>query len=173
LERAGTAPHKGSVTGLFTVLVEGDDMDDPIADAARSILDGHIVLSRKIAQKNHFPAIDILQSTSRVMRSVISKEQIQWSGQVMEWLALYAQVEDLINIGAYTRGSNLKIDQAVEMIDKVNAFLKQRIDEPARFSDALAALHSLSRAGEAILAASQQQGVVAQPQRTVTDGMRF
>src|SRR3954463_9711704 len=91
LERAGMAPEKGSITGLYTVLVEGDDMDDPIADSVRSILDGHIILSRKIAQQNHFPAIDVLQSTSRVMRAVSSKEHLEWAAQIREWLAVYGQ----------------------------------------------------------------------------------
>src|SRR5262249_22956298 len=122
LERAGMAPHRGSITGLFSVLVEGDDMDDPIADAARSILDGHIAVPRTIAKRTHSPAIDVLQSASRVMRAVISPEHRQWAGRVREWMALYAQAEDLINIGAYVRGSNPKIDQAIAVIDRINAF---------------------------------------------------
>ena len=104
LERAGMAPSRGSITGLISVLVEGDDMDDPIADCCRSILDGHIVLSRKIAQKNQFPAIDVLQSASRVMRAVSSPKNISNAGQIREWMASYAQAEDLINIGAYVKG---------------------------------------------------------------------
>ncbi|MBC7690452.1 MAG: FliI/YscN family ATPase [Methylotenera sp.] len=152
LERAGTGVGKGSITGLYTVLVEGDDMDDPIADSARSILDGHIVLSRKIAQKNHFPAIDILASASRVMRSVTDKDQQHWAGQMREWMALYAQAEDLINIGAYTRGANAKIDQAVAMIDRINSFLRQGIDDKADYSSTQAMMHGIVRAGEAFLA---------------------
>jgi flagellum-specific ATP synthase len=96
LERAGTGHGKGSITGLYTVLVEGDDMDDPIADSARSILDGHIVLSRRIAQRNHFPAIDVLQSASRVMRAVSTPDHLEWASKIREWMALYAQAEDLI-----------------------------------------------------------------------------
>jgi flagellum-specific ATP synthase len=149
LERAGMAPRRGSITGLYTVLVEGDDMDDPVADTARSILDGHIVLSRKIAQRNHFPAIDILQSASRVMRSVITREQNDWAGQMREWMALYAQAEDLINIGAYVKGSNPKIDQAVASIDRINLFLKQGIEEKASFADTSTLMHAIYRAGEA------------------------
>jgi flagellum-specific ATP synthase len=130
-------------------LVEGDDMDDPIADSVRSILDGHIVLSRKIAQRNHFPAIDVLQSTSRVMRAVIDSSHLSWSSQIKEWMATYAQVEELINIGAYVRGSNPKIDQAVAVHDRVVEFLRQSVDESCDMSETLARMHSLIRAGEA------------------------
>ncbi len=151
LERAGMAPKKGSITGLYTVLADGDDMDDPIVDAARSILDGHIVLSRKIAQKNHFPAIDILASTSRVMRSVIDPDHDKWSGQIREWLALYAQAEDLINIGAYVRGASPKLDQAVSVIDRINAFLRQGVNETSDFQESLAMMHAIARSGEAYL----------------------
>ena len=166
LERSGMAPHKGSITGIYTVLVDGDDMDDPIADSSRSILDGHIVLSRKIAQRNHFPAIDVLQSASRVMRSVIDENQLQWSSQVREWMATYAQTEDLINIGAYVRGSNPRVDQAVAVQDKINAFLRQGIDERADYAETLAQLHGISRSGEAFLAAAgAQQGQQGQQRR--------
>ena len=151
LERLGTAPQKGSITGLLTVLVENDDMDDPIADSSRAILDGHIVLSRKIAQRNQFPAIDVLQSTSRVMRSVISKDHLQWAGEVREWMALYEQVEDLLNIGAYSRGSNLKTDLAISVHDKINDFLVQGINEKTTFSESVSRLHSIHLAGEAFL----------------------
>jgi flagellum-specific ATP synthase len=149
LERAGTSPGKGSITGLYTVLVEGDDMDDPIADSVRSILDGHIVLSRKIAQRDHFPAIDVLQSTSRVMRAVIGPDHLSWSSQIKEWMATYSQVEDLVNIGAYVRGSNPKIDQAVAVHDRLNEFLKQKVDDSSDMQETLARMHSLVRAGEA------------------------
>jgi flagellum-specific ATP synthase len=157
LERAGTNPGKGSITGIYTVLVEGDDLEDPIADSVRSILDGHIVLSRKIAERNQFPAVDILQSTSRVMRSVIDANQLTWSNQVKEWMAIYSQAEDLINIGAYAKGANLKVDQAVAVHEKILEFLKQGIDERADFSQTLAALHSIFRTGEAFVQ-SQQAG---------------
>lgn len=157
LERAGMAPGQGSITGLYTVLVEGDDMDDPVADTARSILDGHIVLSRRIAQRNHFPAIDVLQSASRVMRSVIDPNHVQWAGQVREWMALYAQAEDLINIGAYVRGANPKIDQAVAVIDRINAFLRQDVADRASYSDTVGLLHAIVRSGEAFTAAQQAQ----------------
>jgi flagellum-specific ATP synthase len=156
LERSGMAPNKGSITGIYTVLADGDDMDDPVVDSARSILDGHIVLSRKIAAKNHFPAIDIMASASRVMRSVIDDAHNEWAGQIREWLATYAQAEDLINIGAYVRGSNPRIDQAVHVYEKINAFLRQGINEGGSFGDTTAAMHAISRSGESFLASMQQ-----------------
>lgn len=161
LERAGTGVGQGSITGIYTVLVEGDDMDDPIADSARSILDGHFVLSRRIAQRNHFPALDVLQSASRVMRSVISKDHQAWAGSIREWMALYAQAEDLINIGAYTRGANPKIDQAIAVIDRIQAFLRQGIDEKSSFADTTAIMQGIVRAAEA----AAQQAQAGQPQR--------
>lgn len=156
LERAGTGPVRGSITGLYTVLVEGDDMDEPIADATRSILDGHIVLSRKMAQRNHYPAVDVLQSASRVMRSVISPEHRDWAGQIREWMATYAQVEDLINIGAYARGSNPKVDQAIHVHDRITDFLRQSIEDRATCQDTEAIMHSIVRSGEAFLQSMQQ-----------------
>ncbi len=149
LERAGTGVGEGSITGLYTVLVDGDDMDEPVADAARSILDGHIVLSRKIAQRNHFPAIDILASTSRVARSVTTKEHQDWAGRIREWMALYAQAEDLINIGAYQRGSSAKIDQAIAVQERIQALLRQGIEDRVTFGETEALMHSIVRAGEA------------------------
>jgi len=143
LERAGTGIAGGSITGLYTVLVEGDDMDDPIADSARSILDGHIVLSRKIAQRNHFPAIDVLQSASRVMRSVISSEHQEWAGQIREWMATYNQVEDILNLGAYQRGSNPRIDTAILVHDRINQLLRQGIHDGASIEETLTAMHAI------------------------------
>ena len=166
LERAGTSSGKGSITGLFTVLVEGDDMDDPIADAARSILDGHIVLSRRLAERNHFPAIDVLQSTSRVMMQVVSPEHRKWSAQIREWIAIYNQVEDLINIGAYVRGANTKVDQAVAMIDRIQGFLRQEITDSTGFDEASATLHAICQTGEAFLASQAQGGTRQQPGRS-------
>jgi flagellum-specific ATP synthase len=150
LERAGTGANGKSITGLYTVLVDGDDMDEPIADAARSILDGHIVLSRKLAQQNHFPAIDILASASRVMGSITSEEHRNWAGQIKEWLAVYKQAEDIINIGAYAKGSNPKIDQAIGVYDRIIGFLRQRIDDPSTFNDSVGLIHSIVRSGEAM-----------------------
>ncbi len=149
LERAGTSSGKGSITGLYTVLVEGDDMDDPIADSARSILDGHIVLSRKIAQKNHFPAIDVLASASRVMRAVVTDEHIAFSGRIKEWISLYNQAEDLINIGAYVKGANSKIDQAVAVIDRINGMLRQTVGEKIKPEDIFGMMQSISAAADA------------------------
>lgn len=129
LERAGSFVNKGSITGLYTVLVEGDDMDEPIADAVRSIVDGHIVLTRQLAHRGHFPAVDILQSTSRVMRSVTRAAHQRIATQLREHIADYQQAEDLINIGAYKRGSNEKIDVAIDLHDSINMFLKQEIED--------------------------------------------
>lgn len=148
LERAGTGVRGGSITGLYTVLVEGDDMDDPIADSARSILDGHIVLSRKIAHKNHFPAIDVLASASRVFRSVTDETQQDWAGRIKEWMALYYQAEDLINIGAYAKGSNPKIDQAIAVHERINQFLRQKVDETGTIDETLAQMHAICRVAE-------------------------
>lgn len=128
LERAGRT-HKGSITGLYTILVDNDDMTEPIADAVRSIIDGHIVLSRSLAHKNHFPAIDVLESVSRVMPKVITKEQRITSQKARELLAVYRESEDLINIGAYVKGSNQKIDLAISKIEELNNFLRQDMYE--------------------------------------------
>lgn len=132
LERAGTS-DRGSITGLYTVLVDGDDFNEPITDTARGILDGHIVLNRKLAQKNHYPAIDVLASISRVMSSIASKEQKEYAGKLKNAMATYAEAEDLINIGAYKSGSNPEIDYAIAKNKAVNEFLLQRTDEKFEF----------------------------------------
>lgn len=150
LERAGTSANAGSITGLFTVLVEGDDMDDPIADAARSILDGHLVLSRRLAQRNQFPAVDVLSSASRVMRAVTSPEHQELASRVREWMALYAQVEDLINIGAYAKGANAEVDRAVAVNERIRAFLRQGIDDEAGLEDTLSMMRSIVLAAKAV-----------------------
>ena len=129
LERAGNGESDGTMTGIYTVLVEGDDLDDPIADSARSILDGHIVLSRKLADQNHYPPIDVLRSISRLMKDISPKEQREYAGRIMEIMSEYERAEDLINIGAYTPGNNQRIDYAISMIDKVKTFLAQGIDD--------------------------------------------
>lgn len=134
LERAGNS-DKGSVTGLYAVLVDGDDFNEPIADTARGILDGHIVLSRNMAEKNHYPAIDVLASISRVMTAVAAKEHKELAGEIKNVLATYRDAEDLINIGAYKAGSNKNIDFAIEKIDAVNDFLRQATDEKFLFDD--------------------------------------
>ena len=128
LERAGNS-DKGSITGLYTVLVDGDDLTEPITDAARGILDGHIVLSRKIANKNHYPAIDVLASISRLMSSITSSEHKQYAGEIKRLMATYKEAEDLINIGAYVKGSNEEIDLAVAKNKAINSFLQQSVDE--------------------------------------------
>jgi FliI/YscN family ATPase len=130
LERAGTA-ERGSITGLYTVLVEGDDMNEPVADAVRGILDGHIVLSRALAHQNHYPAIDVLQSVSRVMPAITTEAHRAAAGELRALLATYRETEDLINIGAYVEGSNPRIDRARQHIDAIRAFLRQRADESA------------------------------------------
>ncbi len=129
LERAGTCAGNGSITGLYTVLVEGDDMNEPIADATRGILDGHIVLSRRLAGKGHFPAIEVLESASRVMPDIVSPEIVDMANQARDILATYKEAEDLITIGAYKPGQNLAVDKAVQLIDQVNDFLKQKVNE--------------------------------------------
>lgn len=143
LERAGAFEGEGSITGFYTTLVDGDDMNDPIGDAVRSIVDGHIVLSRAIAHKGHFPAIDILQSASRVMRNISTPEHVKMAQKIREILATYREAEDLINIGAYKAGSNPRIDKAVKLIDGVNHFLKQDVEEPASFNQCLRQMQGL------------------------------
>ncbi|MCR5559399.1 flagellar protein export ATPase FliI [Schwartzia sp. (in: firmicutes)] len=132
LERAGTS-DKGSITGIYTVLVDGDDMNEPIADAVRSILDGHIVLSRAIAAQNHFPAIDVLASVSRVMSDVVEDEHMAANRNMRALLAVYKEAEDLIHIGAYVKGSSKKIDESIEKIDAINEFLCQGVFEKTTF----------------------------------------
>jgi flagellum-specific ATP synthase len=134
LERAGNS-DRGSITGLYTVLVDGDDFNEPITDTARSILDGHIMLNRRLAQRNHYPAIDVLQSISRVMSAVADKPHKYSAGQLKNVMATYQEAEDLINIGAYKPGSNKNIDYAVSKIDEVNEFLLQATDEKFAFED--------------------------------------
>ncbi len=143
LERAGTCTGKGSITGIYTVLVEGDDMNEPIADAVRSIVDGHIVLSRDLASEGHYPAIEILGSISRCMSDVMDKPHVLRARRFLETLAVYRKSEDLINIGAYAKGSNPKIDHALEMIDGLNGYLCQDVDERASLEDSAAALTAL------------------------------
>jgi flagellum-specific ATP synthase len=129
LERAGNFAAGGSITGFYTVLVEGDDMNEPIADAVRSILDGHIVLSRALASRNHYPCIDILNSASRLFSEVTSKEQRTAAGRVRELLAAYERSEDLINIGAYQKGTNPRVDEAIAHYDQIIRYLRQDRDD--------------------------------------------
>jgi flagellum-specific ATP synthase len=143
LERAG-AGSKGSITGLYTVLVEGDDFNEPISDAVRSVLDGHIVLSRRLATRNHYPAVDVLESVSRLMLSVITPEHRQAAGAVKEMMAVYREAEDLINIGAYVRGSSAEIDQAIDCIDDINRFLRQDVRDTVDAAEAITRLPLLT-----------------------------
>jgi len=143
LERSGTCVGRGSISGIYTVLVEGDDMNEPIADAIRSIVDGHIILSRDLASEGHYPAIEVLGSVSRCMSDVVSREQVALAREFLEVMAVYRRAEDLVNIGAYSRGANPKIDRALAMIDALNAFLKQGVDERVTLAESLAALKSL------------------------------
>jgi len=136
LERSGTGPQ-GSITAFYTVLVDGDDMNEPIADAVRGILDGHIVLNRSIAQKGHFPAIDVLASVSRVMKDIVPREHQAAAEQLKRLLAVYKESEDLINIGAYQRGTNPTIDEAIDAIQHINEFTKQRIDDAAPYAETI------------------------------------
>jgi flagellum-specific ATP synthase len=144
LERSGMS-DKGSITAFYTVLVDGDDFNEPIADAVRGILDGHIVLSRSLAHKNHYPAVDILNSVSRLMPEIASKEHKEAASFARDLLAAYKESEDLINIGAYVKGSNKKIDMAVKYHEKIIQFLRQNVNEHTEFAEGLKKLNSLFR----------------------------
>jgi flagellum-specific ATP synthase len=145
LERAGNT-EKGSITGLYTVLVDGDDMTEPIADAVRSILDGHIVLSRKLANRGQYPAIDTLQSVSRVMPDIIDHDHYQRAMRFNEIIATYKEAEDMINIGAYIKGSNPQIDHALSKISQLRSFLKQEMLEKALYDDSVERLNNIIEA---------------------------
>lgn len=141
MERVGMG-HRGSITALYTVLVEGDDMTEPIADETRSILDGHIILSRKLASANHYPAIDVLASVSRVMNMVASPDHKKLAGRLRELMAKYQEVELLVKIGEYKRGADAMADQAIERIERIRSFLRQRTDERISFEETLEQMKS-------------------------------
>jgi flagellum-specific ATP synthase len=143
LERAGTTSHQGSITGLYTILVEADDMNEPIADSCRAILDGHVVLSRDLASQGHYPAVDVLTSVSRLMPDIAEKGHLEIATRIRSILATVKGVEDLLAIGAYVKGSNPKVDHALERIDAVNAFLQQTREEKATWSTTLERLAAL------------------------------
>jgi len=145
LERAGNFMSGGSITGFYTVLVEGDDMTEPIADAVRSLLDGHIVLSRELAWRNHYPCIDVLASVSRLMPDLVPMSYLQKAGKIREWLSTYRKAEDMLNIGAYAKGSNPKIDLALKKIDAVSSFLIQRSDERVGLENAFAGVEEITK----------------------------
>jgi flagellum-specific ATP synthase len=149
LERAGTCEGPGSITGLYTVLVEQDDINDPIGDAVRSIIDGHVVLSRDLAARNHFPAIDVMVSASRVMSDVAKPEHRQAAGNIKELIATYRKAEDLINIGAYQKGANPTIDRAVAQIGAIDKLLRQGMNEKALPEESLRVLQSIAAGGAA------------------------
>ena len=145
LERAGNFVAGGSITAFYTVLVEGDDMSDPIADAVRSLLDGHVILSRELAARNHYPCIDVLASVSRLMPDLVSPAYQSKAATIREWLATYQKAEDMINIGAYVKGSNSKIDLSVRKIDAINKFLIQPSSERESAQDAFSAVEALTK----------------------------
>jgi type III secretion protein N (ATPase) len=142
MERAGCS-DKGSITALYTVLVEGDDMTEPVADETRSILDGHIVLSRKLGSANHYPAIDILASVSRLMTAIATPDHQRLAGRVRQLMAKYQEVELLVRIGEYKPGSDAVTDEAIRKIEAINGFLKQGLREKSSFSETLQAMQQL------------------------------
>jgi FliI/YscN family ATPase len=145
VERAGNFISRGSITGFYTVLVEGDDMNDPVADAVRSLLDGHVVLSRELAWRNHYPCIDVLASVSRLMPDLVPASLMERAGKIRELISTYQKAEDMINIGAYVKGSNPKIDLALKKIDVINAFLRQRYDERVSAEDAMSGVTQITQ----------------------------
>jgi flagellum-specific ATP synthase len=142
LERAGRSAE-GSITGIYTVLVEGDDFNEPVADSVRSILDGHIVLTRELADQGHYPSIDVLQSVSRLRPDVASSEVVQHGNRVISWLATYRRVQDMVNIGAYVRGSSREIDTALDKLGPVSRFLQQEVEEACDLESSWSELASL------------------------------
>jgi flagellum-specific ATP synthase len=142
VERAGNA-GRGSITGVYAVLVESDDMDEPLADAARAVLDGHIVLSRRLAAEGRYPAVDVLASVSRVMNDIASPEQLSAAAVLRSVLATYAENEDLVTVGAYQRGSDPRLDRALELLGPIREFLAQPREERCSFEDTLAGLTRL------------------------------
>ena len=155
IERLGCTAS-GSITGILTVLVENDDLADPVADSARSLLDGHIVLSRKLAERSHYPAVDILQSISRLMPAVTSREHKLAAQKLKEIYAIYIDAEDLINIGAFSPGSNRRIDGAVALIDRINSFLVQPIRERTDFKETVRLLTTITRSWDELLGSQTQ-----------------
>jgi flagellum-specific ATP synthase len=143
LERAGNS-EQGSITALYTVLVEGDDPTEPVSDMVRSILDGHLLLTRKIAERHHYPALDVLGSISRVMPDVVEGEHYQAAAQIKEWLAAYTEAEDLISVGAYAKGTRPAVDAAMERLPAITDFLRQRLDETSSYAETRRRVHELT-----------------------------
>ncbi|MEA1885145.1 MAG: flagellar protein export ATPase FliI [Thermotogota bacterium] len=144
LERAGNS-EKGSITGIYTVLVEGDDFNEPISDTVRGVVDGHIILSRSLAESNHYPAVDVLASISRLMSEIVEKEHISASRKLKDLMAVYNDAKDLIDIGAYKAGSDPKIDKAIELIDDIGDFLKQEVEEKTDFNKMVERMKNISQ----------------------------
>ena len=157
LERSGMS-DKGSITGLYTVLVEGDDMNEPISDTVRGILDGHIVLSRAIANSNHYPPIDILGSVSRVMPDIVSRDHFEAFGSIKNMIAVYKEAEDLINIGAYKQGANPVIDRAVDLHDKIQSFLRQGMSDHYTFEETQNIMLAIAKGGDLRTEKSDRRG---------------
>ncbi len=157
LERTGRDQH-GAITAFYTVLVDGDDMTDPIADSARSILDGHMVLSRRLADRGHYPAIDTLASVSRVMTDLVDAEHLQSSRRLQRWLAAHQEAEDLIQIGAYQRGADPDVDEALRRMESIRTFLQQDMYEGTRFADTLEGLRLLTQQAQSAARSTQAQG---------------
>ena len=157
MERAGTTTGAGSITGFYTVLVEGDDMNEPIADAVRGILDGHIILSRDLASKGHYPAIDILQSVSRLMPDIVDEETMALAYKARTVLADYKEAEDLITIGAYKPGQNPKVDVAVQHIELLNEFLRQTPNQKHSMEECFSMLNTVFDNSSSTSFASQQE----------------
>lgn len=153
LERAGTNEH-GSITGIYTVLVEGDDIDEPISDAARSILDGHIWLDRTLAERGHYPAVEPMESVSRLMRHVVDEDHLEAAQTILSLISNYREAEDLINVGAYVQGSNPRVDAAIQMMDDIDEFLIQDIEEEAEFQNTVQQLKQLSEQAESLMRSS-------------------
>jgi type III secretion protein N (ATPase) len=145
LERTGMSP-KGSITAFYTILVEGDDMNEPVADETRSLLDGHIILSRKLAESGHYPAIDVLKSVSRLITKIVDKKHLRNSEKLRSLLSKYQEVELLVQIGEYKKGADALADEAIAKISRINDFLKQRIDEAVSFDDTINQLARLAEA---------------------------
>jgi flagellum-specific ATP synthase len=143
LERVGNDGGKGSITGLYSILVEGDDLTEPVTDAARAILDGHIVLSRELAMENHYPAIDVLSSISRLMPDIVDARHKDYAGKFVETLSRYNKLEDMINLGMYKEGSNPQVDYSIQMIENLKSYLRQGMDERRDFTDGLQGLYCL------------------------------
>ncbi len=157
MERAGTVEGGGSITGIYTVLVEGGDMDEPIADSVRSISDGHIVLSRKLAAQNHFPAIDVLESISRVMNKVVSHEHKVVSSYLKDLMASYKESEDLINVGAYAQGTNPKVDKAIHVYNDIQNLLRQEIDASMTINEVFEEMMDIARKAETLFAPDESE----------------